>query len=235
MENKNLFIIGSGLIVLFLVLLYVVINQMPKESVPDMTNTKSQANTTTEDTTKSSMPISNGKNGIYKKAPDFTINKNKTYQATLKTSKGDIKIDLDAKNAPNTVNNFVFLAKAEFYNNTIFHRIMKNFMIQGGDPTGTGRGGPGYQFNNENDKAGYARGTVAMANAGKNTNGSQFFIMHASVGLSPDYSVFGKVSEADSLKVLDEIATTPTSFSDSGEQSKPKEQINLLSVEITEK
>src|SRR5689334_18585146 len=109
--------------------------------------------------------------------PSVTIDVAKHYQAVLHTSAGDITIDLNTK-TPVTANNFVYLARAHFYDNTIFHRVIDGFMIQGGDPDGTGAGGPGYRFDDEKFEGEYVRGTVAMANAGPNTNGSQFFIMH---------------------------------------------------------
>jgi cyclophilin family peptidyl-prolyl cis-trans isomerase len=120
----------------------------------------------------------------------------KKYQATLHTSKGDIIIDLYAKNVPHTVNNFVFLARQGFYNGTIFHRVIADFMAQGGDPTGTGRGGPGYKFRDEFDPKlrHNMPGVLSMANAGPNTNGSQFFITHVPTPwLDGKHAVFGQV------------------------------------------
>lgn len=146
----------------------------------------------------------------YASEPAMTIDVNKQYIATLKTQKGDIVIELNAKNAPRTVNNFVFLARDGFYDNVTFHRVIPGFMAQGGDPTGTGMGGPGYQFINEYedttsnllfDKA----GVLAMANAGPNTNGSQFFITLApALHLTPDaYTIFGQVTAGQD--VVDQI------------------------------
>ncbi|HOG58399.1 MAG TPA: peptidylprolyl isomerase [Anaerolineaceae bacterium] len=120
----------------------------------------------------------------------------KKYQATLHTSKGDIIIDLYAKNVPHTVNNFVFLARQGFYDGTIFHRVIADFMAQGGDPTGTGRGGPGYKFRDEFDPKlrHNMPGVLSMANAGPNTNGSQFFITHVPTPwLDGKHAVFGQV------------------------------------------
>jgi len=165
--------------------------------------------------------------------PTMQIDKNKTYTATLKTSEGDIVIELTAKDTPITVNNFVYLAKNKFYDNTIFHRVIDGFMIQGGDPLGNGTGGPGYKFDDEPFKGEYTKGTVAMANSGPNTNGSQFFIMHADNQLPPNYVIFGKVSEG--MDVVDKIATAPVSMSASGEPSKPVEPVVVNSVEISEK
>jgi len=126
----------------------------------------------------------------------------KKYQATLHTSKGDIIIDLYAKNVPHTVNNFVFLARQGFYDGTIFHRVIADFMAQGGDPTGTGRGGPGYKFRDEFDPKlrHNMPGVLSMANAGPNTNGSQFFITHGpQPHLDNKHSVFGKVIEGQDV------------------------------------
>jgi len=142
----------------------------------------------------------------YPSQPPMQIDPNKKYTATFKTEKGDIRVDLFAKEAPITVNNFVFLAREGFYDNTTFHRVINGFMAQGGDPTGTGRGGPGYKFNDEagalalkHDSA----GVLSMANAGANTNGSQFFITHGPTPhLNGKHGVFGKVKDKESLDVL---------------------------------
>lgn len=167
------------------------------------------------------------------KKPEMTIDQSKTYTATLKTSAGDITIALNAAVTPVTVNNFVYLARNDFYNGTPFHRVISEFMIQGGDPKGDGTGGPGYKFDDEPFVGSYSRGTVAMANAGPNTNGSQFFIMHADYPLPPNYVIFGQVSSG--LEVVDKIATAPTMSSSSGESSKPITPVIVQSVEIVEK
>ncbi len=128
--------------------------------------------------------------------PEMQLDPTKNYQATLHTSKGDIIIDLYAKNVPHTVNNFVFLARQGFYDGTIFHRVIPDFMAQGGDPTGTGRGGPGYKFRDEFDPKlrHNVPGVLSMANAGPNTNGSQFFITHVPTPwLDGKHAVFGQV------------------------------------------
>src|SRR5256886_13259086 len=116
----------------------------------------------------------------YSAPPPVTIDPNKQYIATFKTSRGEIVCDLFTKDAPKTVNNFVFLAREKFYDGTVFHRVIADFMIQGGDPTGTGGGGPGYRFEDEvkNNQRKHQVGSLSMANAGPNTNGSQFFITH---------------------------------------------------------
>ena len=164
----------------------------------------------------------------YDAAPDLTIDLAKDYSAVIHTTAGDISVNLYASNAPQTVNNFTFLANDGFYDDVIFHRTIKGFMIQGGDPTGTGSGGPGYRFRDEfHDKTAYSRGTLAMANAGPNTNGSQFFIMHADYGLPNAYTIFGEVT--DGLDVVDTIAQNPT-----GPQDRPIEPVTINSVTITE-
>jgi cyclophilin family peptidyl-prolyl cis-trans isomerase len=134
--------------------------------------------------------------GKYSVPPKMQIDPSKKYTAKIKTDNGDITITLHADKVPNTVNNFVFLAKEGFYDNVIFHRVIHDFMAQGGDPTGTGRGGPGYQFNDEfhPDLRHNKPGILSMANAGPNTNGSQFFITHVPTPhLDNRHSVFGEV------------------------------------------
>ena len=166
----------------------------------------------------------------YSSPPEMVIDTSRSYTATIRTNRGEITAKLFADEAPNTVNNFVFLAREGFYDGVIFHRVIEGFMIQGGDPTGTGTGGPGYKFADETEasrKHGYKMGTLAMANAGPNTNGSQFFVMHQDYGLPPQYSVFGKT--IDGLHVVDDIATTETNAAD-----KPLEDVVIETIEITE-
>ena len=138
----------------------------------------------------------------YSAAPPMSIDPAKQYTATFDTSKGTIVCDLFAKDAPISVNNFVFLARDSFYNNTTFHRVIKDFMVQGGDPEGTGRGGPGYRFEDE-VKANpnkHRVGSLSMANAGPNTNGSQFFITHiATDWLNGKHTVFGQVKSGQNV------------------------------------
>ncbi len=166
----------------------------------------------------------------YPEAPAMTIDASKAYTATLETDKGTIEIELNAKATPTTVNNFVFLAREKFYDATVFHRTIPGFMIQGGDPMGTGMGGPGYRFDDEAFDGEYERGVVAMANAGPDTNGSQFFIMHADYALPKNYVIFGKVTKG--LEVVDAIATAPTQ--PGGEGSKPVTPVVVQTVTITE-
>jgi len=166
-------------------------------------------------------------------AVGFYINYMKTTTVILHTEKGNITLKLTTGKTPKTVNNFVTLAKKGFYNKTIFHRIIKGFMIQGGDPRGNGTGGPGYKFNDEPFTGEYIRGTVAMANSGPNTNGSQFFIMHTNNPLPKNYVIFGKVISG--METVDAIAESPVQPSSSGESSSPITPVKILSVEIKEK
>jgi cyclophilin family peptidyl-prolyl cis-trans isomerase len=160
--------------------------------------------------------------------PEMGIDSSKRYTATLHTTLGDIVVALDAVKAPKTVNNFVFLALHHYYDGVIFHRVIKNFVIQGGDPQGTGRGGPGYRFEDELPKAGqYQLGSLAMANAGPDTNGSQFFVISGPDGarLPPAYSLFGQVVKG--LDVVEAIQSGPTDRSD-----RPTTDVVITSVDI---
>jgi cyclophilin family peptidyl-prolyl cis-trans isomerase len=160
--------------------------------------------------------------------PPMTIDVNKTYIATLTTEKGVIKIELFAKDAPKTVNNFVYLARKGFYDNTTFHRVIPGFMAQGGDPTGTGSGGPGYKFEDEINDHKHTTGVISMANSGPNTNGSQFFITYApQPHLDGKHTVFGKVIEG--MDVLNRLTPRdPT-------ESPNFKGDTLISVTIEEK
>ena len=169
----------------------------------------------------------------FNSAPEFGIDTSNRYTATLdvshgSTNLGQIVIALDAINAPNTVNNFVFLAGYHYYDGIIFHRIINGFMCQGGDPTGTGRGGPGYKFNDEPVKQRYQLGSLAMANAGPNTNGSQFFLISGAsgVGLPPQYNHFGQTVKG--LEIIDAMQRVDTDRSD-----RPREDVTINSVTIT--
>ncbi len=154
----------------------------------------------------------------YSAAPAMSIDTARQYSVKFETSRGEIICDLFAKDAPNTVNNFVFLAKEHFYDGTVFHRVINDFMVQGGDPTGTGRGGPGYQFKDEvkNNPHKHQRGSLSMANAGPNTNGSQFFITHIVTDwLDGKHTVFGQVTSGqdvvDSIKQGDTLKSVTIS------------------------
>src|SRR5438874_6283775 len=165
----------------------------------------------------------------FREEPEMGIDPSKRYTATMDTSLGTIVIALDPVAAPKTVNNFVFLANYHYFDGVIFHRIIKGFVCQGGDPTGTGRGGPGYRFEDELPSPGrYEVGSLAMANAGPNTNGSQFFLISGPDGarLPPQYSLFGKV-----VKGLDVVEAIEATGSRSG---KPTEKVEIQSVTISE-
>ena len=180
----------------------------------------------------SKFPALDGSAPVVKKfgsMPPMGIDPAKRYSATLETTLGTIVIALDAAAAPLTVNNFVYLAAHHYYDGVIFHRIIKGFMCQGGDPEGSGRGGPGYKFGDELPKPGkYQIGSVAMANAGPNTNGSQFFIVSgpSGVGLPPLYSLFGQVVKGlDVVDAMQNVATRPG--------DRPVEDVVIKSVTIT--
>ena len=153
----------------------------------------------------------------YAKYPDMVIDVTKTYKATLETSRGNIECELFTADAPKTINNFVFLAKDGFYDNIKFHRVIADFMVQGGDPTGTGSGGPGYRFDDEcKPHLKHTPGTLSMANAGPGTNGSQFFITHVATDwLNGKHTVFGRVTKGkdivDSIKQGDKLITVKIS------------------------
>jgi len=161
--------------------------------------------------------------------PPMVIDPEKRYTATMKTSKGTMLIELDAVSAPRTVNNFVFLARFHYYDGIVFHRIIPGFVLQGGDPEGTGRGGPGYRFADELPKPGrYQVGSLAMANAGPDTNGSQFFVISGpdGAGLPPQYSLFGAVvSGGEVVSAIDAVGT---------KSGTPTERVVIESVTIQE-
>ena len=176
MKNKYLYLIG---VVVILGILFLILNK----NISFEISKQPEKNEPTKTKVMNTQPT-----------PAMSIDKSKTYTATLKTEKGDIVVALSADKTPITVNNFVTLAKKGFYNNTVFHRVISGFMIQGSEPKGDGSGGPGYRFDDEPFEGNYTRGTVAMANAGPNTNGSQFFIMHKNYDLPKNYVIFGKVT-----------------------------------------
>ena len=169
----------------------------------------------------------------YSAPPAMSLDDSKAYTATIKTNHGDINVELFSADVPVTVNNFVFLAREGFYKDGQFHRVIKDFMIQGGCPTGDGTGGPGYRFQDEPVTRSYVKGILAMANAGPNTNGSQFFIVHgADVGLPPNYTIFGNVTGG--MDVVDNIATSPVTTGRSGEPSTTTTALQINDVEIQE-
>jgi len=186
--------------------------------------------------TQPSQPVVQGK--TWSAEPTMQIDPQKPYHAIIHTNLGDISVKLFPQDAPKTVNNFIFLAHNQFYDGLKFHRVLKTFMIQTGDPKGNGSGGPGYKFNDElSSKHTYAAGVVAMANSGPNTNGSQFFIGSgsdvASLNQNPDYTIFGQVDGG--MEVVDKIASVKVGPSSSGEVSTPLELVTMKSVEILEK
>jgi cyclophilin family peptidyl-prolyl cis-trans isomerase len=169
----------------------------------------------------------------WSRPPEMTIDTNKSYEAVIETTKGNIAVTLFAKDAPKTVNNFVFLSNEGFYNGIIFHRVIEKFMIQTGDPTGTGRGGPGYKFEDElNAPYNYGPGIVAMANAGPNTNGSQFFICTVDcshLNSNKAYSIFGKVKEG--METVNAIAASKLKPG----TTTPAEEVSIKTVTIQAK
>ena len=169
---------------------------------------------------------------IYANQPEMKINTDSSYTAVIKTNLGDMTVEFFTDDAPITVNNFISLSKDGYYDNVIFHRVISGFMIQGGDPSGTGHGDygkyPGYKFDDElNNQRPYEKGILAMANAGPNTNGSQFFIMHVDYPLPYSYTIFGQV--VDGFDVIDKIASVETDSAD-----KPTTDVVISTVEITE-
>ena len=170
-------------------------------------------------------------NKTYTSPPEMMIDVNSKYTAELETSLGNITIELFTDTSPITVNNFVSLSNDGYYNGVIFHRVIKGFMIQGGDPSGTGHGDmgkyPGYEFEDELDNPmNYEKGIIAMANRGPNTNGSQFFIMHEDYPLPYQYTIFGKVQSG--IDVVEAIGNVQT-----GENDKPIDDVVISNIKIT--
>jgi len=171
-------------------------------------------------------------NKVYESMPEMNIDISKKYTAVIKTSMGDMSVEFFTEEAPMTVNNFINLSRDGYYDNVIFHRVISGFMIQGGDPSGTGHGEmgkyPGYKFEDElNNQRSYEKGILAMANAGPDTNGSQFFIMHVDYPLPYQYTIFGFVN--DGLDIIDKIASVET-----GDGDKPVNDVVIKTVEIKE-
>ncbi len=170
----------------------------------------------------------------FSEAPDMQIDAAKSYEAVVKTSKGEFTIELFAKDAPIAVNSFVFLSKQRYFEGIVFHRIVPDFVIQAGDPTGTGRGGPGYTFEDElNSPYEYGPGIVAMANAGPNTNGSQFFVCTGErskdLNQIPNYTIFGRIK--DGMDTVLAIGATPVGGMNG---DTPQETVTIESVTIHE-
>ena len=173
----------------------------------------------------------------YDAHPGIVIAARSSYSAVIKTNLGDLSFELLADESPLAVNSFIFLAREGFFDGVPFHRIIPGFMAQGGDPTGRGTEGPGYRFDIETPQRPYTRGSLAMANAGPGTNGSQFFLVFSNLTaegrLSPDYSLFGQMTDGEeALAALEAIPVGPSS---SGERSKPLEEARIVTVEIIER
>jgi cyclophilin family peptidyl-prolyl cis-trans isomerase len=207
------------------------------DSVKVNTNTSTSTEQTKQDTGSTIAPsavtttINKITNNLNKNNSMDQFDANKQYVAVVHTTLGDFTINFNKNQTPKTVENFVTLAKKGFYDKTIFHRVMKGFMIQGGDPKGNGTGGPGYKFADEPFDGEYLRGTVAMANSGPNTNGSQFFIMHANVPLPKNYVIFGHVTEG--METVDKIANAEVEYNN-GEMSKPINPVKIVSIKVVE-
>ena len=167
--------------------------------------------------------------------PTYALDENSTYTAVFETNYGSFTVEFFPDEAPNTVNNFVCLANEGYYNDTIFHRVIAGFMFQGGDPLGNGTGGPGYRFDDEPIVRDYTTGTLAMANAGTNTNGSQFFVVLDNLTelgrLPKNYTIFGQV--IDGMDVVQTIGSVPVGASATGEMSAPLEPVQLRLVQVT--
>jgi cyclophilin family peptidyl-prolyl cis-trans isomerase len=171
----------------------------------------------------------------YSSPPEMRIDPGKTYTATMKTTEGDIVIRLDAAGAPMTVNNFVFLACENFYDGIRFHRVAKDFVIQGGDPTGTGSGGPGYEFEDELPTDGYKQGSLAMANSGANTNGSQFFIVTGNPNaLQSLYSRFGQVVSGLAVATKIESYANPDANDFDPSTQVPTKDVTITDITVRE-
>ncbi|GMA62371.1 peptidylprolyl isomerase [Alicyclobacillus fastidiosus] len=205
-------------------------------SAQEVSNQSSQSNSSAA----AKQPVLKPTTKQWSSPPKMMIDTNKQYNAVVHTNYGDFTIQLFANQSPVTVNNFVFLAKNNFYHDDKFFRIIQSFMIQTGDPKNNGTGGPGYKFKDElPPKEKYAPGIVAMANSGPNTNGSQFFIGTGqqvdSLNQQPDYTIFGKV--VSGMNVVDKIAAIPVVQNPemNGEMSKPTKTAYIESVDIQEK
>ncbi len=228
-EQKPQSPIYIGFIIAIIIIIIGGYYLLPKDDIEIKdTNTITNNATTTSDTIVTSTSTSTSTNTSTVTNIENNIKKDMN-KITIETNKGKIVFETYNNDAPKASQNFIDLANKGFYNGVIFHRVIKGFMIQGGDPTGTGRGGPGYTFADELNpdtqsyKNGYKRGVVAMANAGPNTNGSQFFIMHADYPLPNNYTIFGRVLEG--MEVVDAIANTKV-----GAEDKPLENIVMNKV-----
>ena len=231
----------TGLLLLF-VLLFTAILALSacgssSESTPTSSPTPTLTPTQTSTLTATPSPTQGGKIMQWSSPPQMSIDQNKQYTATMKTNYGDIVLELFPKDAPLAVNNFVFLSRQGYYDGVKFHRIKKGFVIQGGDPTGTGAGNPGYSFPDEEVIRDYILGTLAMANAGPDTNGSQFFICLADLSgqLPKDYTIFGIVTSG--MDVVRKIENVPVKANPlmRNELSSPTVDVHIDTVTIEEK
>ncbi|MES2216285.1 MAG: peptidylprolyl isomerase [Patescibacteria group bacterium] len=224
-----------GIIIVIVIILAIVQWAMTRQdTTTDNATNDTQSNAYSTSTENLVTPSASTSPALTPPSPTTSVNnKNLMHTITLETNKGTIVFETYDADAPKASMNFVTLANKGFYNGVIFHRVIPGFMIQGGDPTGTGRGGPGYQFADELDsntpsaKIGYTRGTVAMANSGPNTNGSQFFIMHEDYALPHSYTIFGKVIKG--IEVVDAIANTPRNSDD-----RPLQNVVINKVTVAE-
>lgn len=223
---------GKGFVWVFVVIIIIIVGYVMWPKGGQITTTTENYSTSTPNTnanTNANVPETSSSTPITNQPAE-----NKMHTITIETNQGKIVFETYDADAPKAVNNFITLANKGFYNGIIFHRVIKGFMIQGGDPTGTGMGGPGYTFEDElnpntaSAKEGYKRGVVAMANAGANTNGSQFFIMHADYPLPHNYTIFGKVISG--METVDKIATTKTAA-----QDRPVEKMVMNKVTVADK
>ncbi|MGH9000697.1 MAG: peptidylprolyl isomerase [Acidimicrobiia bacterium] len=218
----------TGIFAALLAVLVVVAAALAANNGDDEEQDVAAEGTSGEVTCNDRMPENVPEKKTYDAPPPMTIDPAKTYTATMETSCGDIVVALDPKAAPKTVNNFVFLAREDFYDGTVFHRVVDDFVIQGGSPDGTGTGDPGYEFEDELPTDGYQLGSLTMANSGPNTNGSQFFIVTGQEGtqLPNSYARFGKVTEGL------EVAQKLESFAQ--QDQTPSRTLYLFNVEIEE-
>lgn len=229
--NKQKIIVSSLIVIILIGGLILLFSNKNKASEPKLEETKINIfeQNKPED---SGMSIATS-SGQAASSTTTKIKKNIMPIVKIQTNKGEITLELFSEDAPKTVENFINLVKKGFYDNVIFHRVISGFMIQGGDPTGTGRGGPGYKFDDELNpetasyQRGYVRGTLAMANSGPNTNGSQFFIMHKDYPLPNNYTIFGRVT--DGMETVDAIAASETDSND-----RPLEDVVMQKVEVIE-
>lgn len=234
MQQKNplIFFAGTSLSILLLVVLLNA-RRAPQENILAVSDSRDNASKRATQTTQKNSTTEEGNTSMspktYNKPFDMQLTEGVDYKVVLQTSLGNITIDLFEKESPKTVNNFIALAKDGFYDGLTFHRIIKDFMIQGGDPSGNGTGGPGYKFDDEFNSKKLVKGSLAMANAGPNTNGSQFFIVTtaSTPWLDGRHTNFGQVTEG--MDVVNKISLVAT-----GENDKPITPVTIDKVEIVE-